>query len=148
MKSKIIYASGSFDLLHFGHLKILKKAKSLGDYLIVAVSTDKLMKEKGKITIISFRERVKLIQELRCVDKVVPESEIFDINQFQYYNADIFVIGDDWKNRTDIPNLNWLKEHNKIVFLPYTKSLSSSKIKEKIIKNSYKILKSQIKKEK
>jgi len=135
---KIIYAAGSWDLLHFGHLQILKKAKSLGDYLIVAVSSDELMKEKGKICIIPFEERVALIKELKCVDMAVKETKIFDIQQFQKLNADIFVIGDDWKYRTDIPRLNWLIEYNKIVFLPYTQHLSTTKIKEKILKECVK----------
>jgi len=135
---KIIYAAGSWDLLHFGHLQILKKAKSLGDYLIVAVSSDELMKEKGKICIIPFEERVALIKELKCVDMVVKETKIFDIQQFQKLNADVFVIGDDWKYRTDIPRLNWLIEYNKIVFLPYTQHLSTTKIKEKILKECVK----------
>ena len=130
---KIIYAPGCFDLYHFGHLQILKKAKELGDYLIVAVSSDKLMKEKGKDCIIPFKERVAIIEELKCVDRVVEETKIFDIEQFMGLKADIFVIGSDWKNRTDVPRLNWLKEHNKIVFLPYTEGISTTKIKEKII---------------
>jgi len=131
---KIIYAAGSWDLLHFGHLQILKKAKSLGDYLIVAVSSDELMKEKGKICIIPFEERVALIKELKCVDMVVKETKIFDIQQFQKLNADIFVIGDDWKYRFDIPRLKWFIDYNKIVFIPYTQHLSTTKIKEKILK--------------
>jgi glycerol-3-phosphate cytidylyltransferase len=141
----IVYTAGCFDLFHYGHLNILQQAKKLGDYLIVAVSSSKLMKEKRKVEIIPFKQRVKLLQALKCVDQVVEEKKIFDIKQFKKLKADIFVIGDDWKNRTDIPNLTWLKKHKKIIFIPYTKSLSTSKIEQKIIKNSYKIIKSQVK---
>ena len=134
MNKKIIYTPGCFDMLHFGHLQILKKAKALGNYLIVSVSSDELMKQKGKICIIPFKERVALIKELKCVDKVVKETKVFDIDQFNKLHADIFVIGDDWKYRFDVPRLKWLIEHNKIIFLPYTKHLSTTKIKEKILK--------------
>ncbi len=91
----------------------------------------------------NYRQRSYLIKELRCVDKVVKQTKIFDVEQFNKLKAEIFVIGDDWKNRTDIEGLNWLKKHNKVVFIPYTKGLSSSKIKEKIIRNAFNIIKSQ-----
>ena len=146
-KTKIkIYTAGSFDLCHFGHLKILQKAKQYGNYLIVGVSTNKLIKQHKNINpVIPYRERAALIKALRCVDKVVKQSKLLDIEQMKKLKFDIFVIGDDWKNRTDNEGLNWLKEHKKVIFLPYTKHLSSSKIKEKIINNAVKIIKSQSK---
>jgi glycerol-3-phosphate cytidylyltransferase len=130
----IIYTSGSFDLLHIGHLNILEKAKALGDYLIVAVSSSKLLKEKGKIEIIPFEERIRMVSSLKCVDKVVTENKIFDIDQFKNEKADYFVIGDDWEKRTDIDRLNWLRHNEKIIFLPYTKSISSTIIKKRVCK--------------
>jgi len=145
LKKKIIFTCGSFDLCHFGHLNILKKAKRLGTYLIVGVSTDSLiLQHKGLKPIICYRDRVAIIKELKCVDKVVTQKKLVDIEQFKALKADLFVVGDDWKNRTDNPGINWLRDNNKIAFIPYTQRLSSSKIKEKIIRNSYEIIQSQV----
>lgn len=145
---KRIMTAGSFDLLHYGHLNILKEAKKLGDYLIVAVSTDALIKaHKGMRPIICYRDRVALIKELRCVDKVAKQEKLVDIEQIKRLKVDLYVLGDDWKNRTDNEGINWLREQNKIIFIPYTQRLSSSKIKEKIIRNAYKIIKSQTKRD-
>lgn len=130
---KIIFTSGSFDLFHYGHLNILKKAKSLGDKLIVGVSTDALIKSyKKAYPIIPYKERVAIIKELKCVDSVVKQTKLVDIAQFKKLKADLFVLGDDWKDRYDNLGINWLREHKKIRFIPYTKHLSSSKIKTKI----------------
>jgi len=146
---KIIFTAGSFDLFHFGHLQILRKAKKLGDILVVGVSTDKLIKNhKGLLPIVPYKERAIIIRELKCVDKVVKQTKLVSISQFKKLKADLFVIGDDWKERTDNKGINWLRDNNKIAFLPYTKHLSSSKIKEKIIRNSYNIIKSQLRRKK
>ena len=128
-----VLAVGCFDLLHVGHLNILEKAKSLGDYLIVGISTSKLMKEKGKIEIVPFKDRCRMVKALKCVDEVVPETKIFDVDQFKKLGCDIFVIGSDWEKRNDIPRLNWLRIHNKIIFLPYTKGISTTFIKKSIV---------------
>ena len=111
-----VLAVGCFDLLHVGHLNILEKAKSLGDYLIVGISTSKLMKEKGKIEIVPFKDRCRMVKALKCVDEVVPEHKIFDVDQFNKLKCDLFLIGSDWEKRNDIPRLNWLRIHNKIIF--------------------------------
>jgi glycerol-3-phosphate cytidylyltransferase len=146
MGKKIIMTSGTFDLLHYGHLNILKKARAMGDYLIVGVSTDSLIKKHKQLKpIISYKERRALIIELKCVDRVVKQTKLVNIRQFKALKADLFVLGDDWKNRTDCKGINWLRDNNKIVFVPYTKHLSSSKIKEKIIRNAVEIIKSQVK---
>jgi len=145
-KKITIYTAGSFDLFHFGHLNILLKAKKIGEYLIVGVSTDKLIKKYKKIEpVINYKERVSIIKELSCVDKVIQQKAFFDTNQLKKYNIDIIVLGSDWKGKK-FPELEkCLKKLNiKIVYVPYTKHLSSSKIKEKIIRNSYDIIKSQI----
>ena len=141
-----VYTAGSYDLLHFGHVNVLLKAKVLGDYLIVGVSTDSLIsKYKGIKPIICYKDRVAVIKALKCVDRVVPQTNLVDITQFKKLNADLFVLGDDWKNNTDNVGIQWLKKHNKIIFLPYTKRLSTSKIKLKIINNAVKIIKSRMK---
>ena len=149
-KKIVIYTAGSFDLFHYGHLNILLKAKELGDILIVGVSTNKLIKKYKKINpIIKYKERVLIIKNLKCVDKVIQQKSFFNEKQLKKYNIDIIVLGSDWKN-TSFPELEKLLTNLKIkmVYIPYTKHLSSSKIKEKIIRNSYDIIKSQIKKEK
>jgi glycerol-3-phosphate cytidylyltransferase len=141
---KVIFTCGSWDMLHIGHVNIFLKAKALGDYLIVGVSTDALIKSYKKMSpIISYNDRVAVIKALKCVDKVVKQTKLVDIEQFKNLNADLFVLGSDWENRYDNEGINWLRKHNKIVFLPYTNRLSTSKIKEKIIRNAVQIIQAQ-----
>jgi len=141
---KIAFTAGTFDVLNVGHIAILRKAKSLCEYLIVAVNADSLIhKHKGLTPVMPLQERAKIIAELRCVDKVVVQYQMVDIIQFKKLKADMFFVGSDYKNRDDIPGIKWLKEHKKIKFFPYTKSVSSSIIKERIINNSEAILKAQ-----
>lgn len=144
---KIIYTSGTFDLFHFGHLNILKQAKKLGDLLIVGVSTDNLIKKyKGLKPIVCFRDRIAIIKELKCVDKVIKQNTFFDINQLKKYKIDSIVLGDDWKDKSFPELTNCLKELNiTMIYVPYTKRLSSSTIKEKIINNAVKIIRAQTK---
>jgi glycerol-3-phosphate cytidylyltransferase len=145
MKKKVIYTAGTYDLFHFGHLNILLKAKELGDYLIVGVSSDKLIKKYKKIKpIISYKDRVAIVKELKCVDKVIKQNEFFKIKQLRKYNIDIIILGNDWEGK-EFPELDkCIKELNiKIVYVPYTKRLSTSKIKEKIIRNAVEIIQAQ-----
>ena len=144
-----VYTGGTFDLLHRGHINIFRKAKEIGKYLIVAVSTNKLVRSyKGYDPILNYRERAAIVKAIKYVDKVVKQTEIFDVKQFQQLKADIFIVGDDWANREDIPEgLKWLKENNKVVFVPYTKGLSTTYIKRKIIKQSYEIIRAEIERE-
>lgn len=144
-----VMTSGVFDLLHIGHINIFLKAKEYGDYLIVAVSTDELVQSYKKIKpAISFKDRFNLIKQLKCVDKVVKQIKLVDINQFKKLNADYFILGDDWKNNFSNKGINWLRNNNKIIWVPYTRRLSTSKIKEQIIKDGYSILKSQFQRNK
>lgn len=146
IKPVIVFTGGSFDMLHAGHLNILKKAKSLGDFLIVGVSTNTLIRSYKDIDpIMNYQQRFELVQAIKFVDMAVKQEQIFDVKQFKLLNADLFVIGDDWKGRMDVPGLNWLRKHKKVFFVPYTKGLSSSIIKEKIIRSSFEIIKSQTK---
>lgn len=147
-KKIIVYTAGSFDLFHYGHLNILLKAKKLGNILIVGVSTSKLIKKYKKIdSIIKYKERAMIIKNLKCVDKVIQQKSFFNERQLKKYNINIIVLGSDWKN-VKFPELEKILINLKIkmVYIPYTKYLSSSKIKEKIIRNSYDIIKNQIKK--
>lgn len=144
---KIIYTAGTYDLFHYGHLNILLKAKLLGTKLIVGVSTDALIsKYKGLKPIICYKDRVAIINSLKCVDKVIKQSTFFDVKQLKRYNISTIVLGDDWKGKS-FPELKKCLKELKIemVYVPYTKRLSTSKIKEKIINNAVKIIKSQAK---
>jgi glycerol-3-phosphate cytidylyltransferase len=143
-KYKIGFTAGTFDILNIGHIAILRKAKALCSYLIVAVNSDELiLKHKGLKPIMPLEERAKLIGELRCVDKVIVQYDLVNIYQFKANDADMFFVGSDYKNRDDIPGIKWLKENKKIKFFPYTKQTSSSIIKKRIISNSKEILKAK-----
>lgn len=126
MKRVITY--GTFDLLHYGHINLLKRAKSLGDYLIVGLSTDEFNnKDKNKECYFDYDNRKSLLDAVRYVDLVIPEENWEQkISDIQKYNIDVFVIGDDWKGKFD-----YLKEFGvEVVYLPRTKEISTSKIKD------------------
>ena len=125
MKKVITY--GTFDLLHYGHINSLQRAKALGDYLIVALSTDEFnSKEKNKITYFSYEERKRLLEAIRYVDLVIPEQnweqKISDVKEFK---VDTFVMGDDWKGKFD-----FLKDYCEVVYLERTPEISTTKIKK------------------
>lgn len=125
MRKVITY--GTFDLLHAGHINLLRRAKELGDYLIVVVSTDEFnWNEKRKKCYFSYEERKKLVEAVRYVDLVIPEEnwdqKIFDVKE---YHVDTFVMGDDWKGKFD-----FLKDYCEVVYLPRTEGISTTKIKQ------------------
>ncbi|MCM1157860.1 MAG: glycerol-3-phosphate cytidylyltransferase [Bacteroidales bacterium] len=124
MKKVITY--GTFDLLHYGHINLLQRAKALGDYLIVALSTDKFNSEmKGKVTYFSYEERKRLLEAIRYVDLVIPEEtweqKVSDVREFK---VDTFVMGDDWKGKFD-----FLRDYCDVVYLDRTPEVSTTKIK-------------------
>lgn len=120
---------GTYDLLHYGHLNILKKAKSLGDYLIVGLSSDEFNQLKDKTSVMTFEERKEFLENLRYVDKVIKEDSWEQkIDDIKKYNVDVFVIGDDWKGKFD-----YLKDYCEVVYLPRTKSISTTEIKKIIL---------------
>ena len=126
MKRVITY--GTFDLLHYGHINLLKRAKALGDYLIVAVSTDEFTRlKKDKKCYFSYEQRKGLLESVRFVDLVIPE-ENWDqkIKDIKEYHIDTFVIGDDWKGKFD-----YLKDEGvEVIYLPRTPEISTTQIKE------------------
>jgi len=127
MKKIITY--GTFDLLHYGHINLLRRARELGDYLIVALSTDEFNRDsKGKKCYFDYEKRKQLLESVRYVDMVIPE-ECWEqkISDVQKYNIDSFVIGDDWSGRFD-----FLKEYCNVVYLPRTPDVSTTQIKEKL----------------
>lgn len=128
MKRVLTY--GTFDLLHYGHIRLLKRAKKLGDYLIVAVSTDEFNELKGKKAYHNYKTRKKMLEAVRYVDLVIPEEDWNQkIDDIKKYEVDIVVMGDDWKNST---KFDYLKEYCELVFLKRTEGISSSKIKEEL----------------
>lgn len=124
MKKVITY--GTFDLLHYGHVRLLKRAKELGDYLIVALSTDEFNEfKKNKEAYNSYNERKYILEAIKYVDEVIPENDWNQkITDVQKYNIDTFVMGDDWKGKFD-----FLKEYCNVVYLPRTPGISTTKIK-------------------
>ncbi len=139
MKKKIIigYTTGVFDLFHIGHVKILQRAKSLCDKLVVGVSTDALVKKyKNKKPIIPFSERVEVIKNNKCVDLVVSQNSLDKFKNWNKLKYDVMFVGDDWyatKKWRDLDK-EFRKLGVKIVYLPYTKKTSSTKI-NKILDN-------------
>lgn len=125
MKKVITY--GTFDLLHYGHINLLRRAKELGDYLIVALSTDEFnWNSKQKKCYFSYEKRKMLLEAIRYVDLVIPENnweqKVDDVKEFK---IDIFVIGEDWKGKFD-----FLQEKCKVIYLPRTKEISTTQIKK------------------
>lgn len=128
MRKVITY--GTFDLIHTGHINILRRAKELGDYLIVAVSTDEFNEGKGKKAYYTYEQRKSILEAIRYVDKVIPEESWEQKTEdIQKYEIDTFVMGDDWKGKFD-----FLKKYCDVVYLPRTEGISTTKIKEDLNK--------------
>lgn len=131
MKRVITY--GTFDLLHYGHINLLRRAKALGDYLVVVLSTDEFnWNEKQKKCYFSYEQRKALLEAIRYVDLVIPETcweqKTRDVEQ---YDIDVFVMGDDWKGKFD-----FLKSQCEVVYLERTPEISTTKIKQDLDKNT------------
>ena len=124
-KFKTVLTYGTFDLLHYGHLEILRRASLLGNKLIVGVSTDKFNEIKGKTCVLPYQKRKELLESLDYVDKVIPEDNWDQkVTDIQDNNIDIFVMGDDWKGKFDE-----LKEFCEVIYFPRTKGISSTKLR-------------------
>ena len=128
MKKVITY--GTFDLLHYGHINLLKRAKKLGDYLIVGLSSDKFNAIKNKKSIYSYAKRKSYLETLKCIDLIIPEKNWKQkINDIKKHKVEVFVMGNDWKGKFDE-----LKKVCKVVYLPRTPIISTTNIKKKILK--------------
>ena len=129
MKRVITY--GTFDLLHYGHINLLRRAKALGDYLIVALSTDEFnLNSKNKVCYFDYEKRKKMLEAIRYVDLVIPEENWEQkMTDVDLYHVDTFVMGDDWEGKFD-----FLKEKCEVVYLPRTKEISTTKIKDDLNK--------------
>ena len=127
MKKVITY--GTFDLLHYGHINLLRRARELGDYLIVVLSTDEFnWNEKHKKCYFSYAERKMMLEAIRYVDLVVPEENWEQKNtDVAKYGVDVFVMGDDWKGKFD-----FLRDVCEVVYLPRTPEISTTQIKQSL----------------
>ena len=124
-KMKKVITYGTFDLLHVGHINLLRRARELGGYLIVVLSSDEFNAGKGKQAYHSYEDRKVILEAVRYVDEVIPEytweQKIDDVKN---NNVDVFVMGNDWEGKFD-----FLKEYCEVVYLPRTEGISTTKIK-------------------
>lgn len=128
MKRIITY--GTFDILHAGHINLLRRAKELGDYLIVGISTDKFNEMKGKQAYYSFEQRKAILEAVKYVDEVIPEDSWEQkADDIKNYDIDILVMGDNW-----IGEFDELEKLCEVEYLPRTVGISSTKIKEDLLK--------------
>jgi glycerol-3-phosphate cytidylyltransferase len=119
-------------MFHIGHLKLLERLSKLGDKLIVAVSTDEFNELKGKKTIIPYDQRADIIEAIKYVDLVIPEDNWEQkVEDVKKYNVDVFAMGHDWEGKFD-----FLKEHCEVVYLPRTKGISTTNLKQQLNKIS------------
>ena len=127
MKRVITY--GTFDLLHYGYINLLRRARELGDYLIVALSTDEFnWREKRKKCYFTYEQRKQMLEAIRYVNLVIPEENWEQKNtDVVKYGVDVFVIGDDWKGKFD-----FLKDKCEVVYLPRTSEISTTQIKAEL----------------
>lgn len=123
MSNVITY--GTFDLLHHGHINLLRRARALGTHLTVALSTDEFNVGKGKKCFHSYEDRASVLEAIRFVDRVIPETSWSQkVDDVRNFDIDIFVIGDDWQGKFD-----FLEQYCHVVYLPRTPGVSTTSIK-------------------
>lgn len=121
---------GTFDLFHYGHVEILRRARAEGDYLIVAASTEEFNSLKGKKTYSDFETRKKILESIRYVDLVIPEETWAQkIDDVKKYDVDVVVMGSDWEGSE---RFECLKDYCEVVYLPRTEGVSTTKIKTEL----------------
>ena len=127
---KVVLTYGTYDLLHYGHIKLLKRAKELGDYLIVGISTDEFNAIKGKKSYYDYETRKMMLEAIKYVDEVIPET---DWNQktddIKKYNVDVVTMGSDWEND---PRFEALRQYCDVVYLKRTNGISTTQIKKEL----------------
>ena len=125
---KRILTYGTYDLLHYGHIRLLQRAKALGDYLVVALSTDEFNAIKGKKAYHNYDTRKKMLEAIRYVDLVIPEENWEQkINDVKEYHIDTVVMGSDWAGSD---RFDYLKDYCEVVYLDRTEGISTTKIKK------------------
>jgi len=121
---------GTYDLLHYGHIRLLQRAKQLGDYLIVAVSTDEFNAIKGKKAYHSYETRKKMLEAVRYVDLVIPENDWEQkINDVKEYKVDVVVMGSDWEGNE---KFEILRDYCEVTYLDRTEGVSTTSIKKEL----------------
>ena len=129
---KPILTYGTYDLLHYGHIRLLKRAKEMGDYLIVALSTNEFNQLKGKTTYYDYETRKYMLEAIRYVDLVIPEENWEQkLSDVKKYNVDTIVMGSDWAGSE---KFEYLKEFCKVVYLDRTEGISTTKLKKDLKK--------------
>lgn len=128
---KVVYVIGVFDLFHIGHLNILKKAKENCDYLIVGVTVDELVSYKGAKSVIPFEERIKIVEAIKYVDEVVPQSTMDKMEAWNRLKFNKMFVGSDWKGSETWNKLeeDFAQVGVKIEYFPYTQGTSSTHLK-------------------
>ena len=126
MKTVITY--GTFDLLHYGHIRLLKRAKALGDYLIVGLSTDEFNAIKNKKAYHPYEVRKEILEAIKYVDKIIPEENWEQkVDDIKKYNVDVLCMGNDWQDSDKFKDLS---NYCEVVFLERTEGISTTKIKK------------------
>ena len=130
MKRVITY--GTYDLLHYGHIELLRRAKEYGNYLIVALSTDNFNKLKDKKSYYSYEQRKMMLESIQFVDLVIPENEWEQkVKDVKEYNVDTFLMGHDWEGEFD-----FLKDLCEVIYLNRTEGISTTQIKKELYGDS------------
>ena len=130
-RNVIVYAAGTWDMFHVGHLNVFKNAKALGDVLIVGVSTDELVRKyKKHDPMVSYEDRVAVVAACRYVDAVVPQRVLEKEEQLKKLDVDILVVGDDWWDRKVGGHDFMVEAGRRVVYLPYTQGRSSTILRE------------------
>lgn len=128
MKMKKVLTYGTFDLLHWGHINLLRRAKGMGDYLVVALSTDEFNRLKHKQSFYNYENRKLILEAIRYVDEVIPEKSWDQkIEDVKNHDIDVFVMGDDWKGEFD-----FLSDYCEVVYLERTEGISTTDIKQQL----------------
>lgn len=130
------YTTGVYDLFHIGHLNLFKNAKGMCDKLVVGVTVDELVQYKGKSALIPFEDRIELVRSCKYVDAAVPQYDMDKLTACQKIGASILFVGDDWYNTQKWISYEeqFTKANIKIIYFPYTKGISSTRIKESLDK--------------
>jgi choline-phosphate cytidylyltransferase/glycerol-3-phosphate cytidylyltransferase len=127
----VVYTSGTFDMLHANHIKMIEYARALGDILIIGVNTDELVESYKSTPIIPFDERISLVKALKYPDIVIPQHSLNHMDKVDKLHFDVFVVGDDWAGKYD-----YLKEKGvDVVYFPYGAGVSSTNLKKRIYEN-------------
>lgn len=130
MALKRVLTYGTFDLLHYGHIRLLRRAAAMGDYLVVALSTDEFNASKGKTSFYDYETRKEMLEAIRYVDLVIPEENWAQkATDIEEYHIDIVVMGGDWAGSE---RFEYLKDVCEVVYLDRTPGISTTQVKENL----------------